>query len=123
MQLSEWVLTATTVTSVLVAAAGVIRERRKPALDTATAAKTNVDADSVQLQIKKMSEERDYRRDIRILDLERWADLARPWMSTKVEQCSRLWQMMIEDRSELGKPMPDMTFPPPPEYPDPRPVT
>lgn len=123
MSLSEVLPTLAATVAVLVAIAGVIANRRKPALDEAQATSALVNSDSVKVQIKRMSDESNIRRDLRILDLEQWADLMRPWASRAKERDDMVFELIREDRKRMGLDMPFIpALPPVPAFPPPRPL-
>lgn len=120
MSLTEWGLLVTTAIAVVTAVAAVFRDRKKPVLDEAQAESALVNSESVKMQIKKMSDESNIRRDLRILDLEKWADAAAPWMSLAIDRFNLICRLLREDREKLGLPMPEIDLPPAPERPAPR---
>jgi adenylate kinase len=123
MSLTEWFSVSTAVLAVAVAVAGIVRDRRKPELDAAQAESAIVNSSSVKQQIKRMSDESNMRRDLRILDLENWADLMRPWASRAKERDDLIFDTIREDRRRLGLEMPHFpALPPVPAFPPPRPL-
>lgn len=121
MSLTEWVSISAAAIAIAGAFAGIVRDRRKPALDEAQATSALVNSDSVKAQIKRMSDESNIRRDLRILDLEQWADLMRPWASRAKERDDICFDLIREDRKRLGLDMPYIPeLPPVPTFPPPR---
>ena len=123
MKWTEYVPIAVSIVSVLAVIAGIVRDRRKPDLDQAQATSALVNSDSVKQQIKRMSDESNARRDLRILDLEEWADVIRPWASRVKERDDIIFETIREDRRRLGLEMPYIPpLPPVPPFPRPRPL-
>lgn len=126
MKWTEYIPIAAAIVAILVSIAGVIRERRKPALDAAQANSALVNSDAVKQQIKKMSDESNVRRDLRILDLEEWADAMRPWSSEVQAYYAMLVDIVKAEMWEAGhRELPGglpTTLPAPPEFPKPRPL-
>ena len=122
MKWTEYVPIAVSIVSVLAVIAGIVRDRRKPDLDQAQATSALVNSDSVKQQIKRMSDESNARRDLRILDLEEWADLMRPWASDAQAKFAMLAEMIRAELWDKGKRMPDIELMPPPKFPPPRPL-
>lgn len=123
MSTSELLLSGTSIISCVGAVILTINNRRKPVLDTATAQKAFVDSDAVKQEIKRMSEESNIRRDLRILDLENWGEDMRPWVFAIKERNDVLYALIREDRKMLGLDMPDIPpLPPTPIFPPPRPL-
>lgn len=120
MKWTEYIPIAVSIVSVLAVVAGIIRDRRKPDLDQAQATSALVNSDSVKQQIKRMSDESNARRDLRILDLEEWADAMRPWASDAQAKFAMLAEMIRAELWDRGRPMPDIDLLPPPKFPPPR---
>lgn len=117
MHWNEIALALSPLAALIVAVWAVIRERRKPQLDEAQ-------IDQVKNEIKRTNEEFNLRRDRRILDLENWGDNMRPWASAMMRRDDVMCNLIKEDRTRLGLPMPDIEpLPPMPEFPKPQPLT
>lgn len=122
MSLTEWVPLAAAFVAIAATLAGIIRDRRKPELDSAQAESAIVNSSSVKLQIKKMSDESNNRRDLRILDLENWGDDMRAWGREVRATFDKICDLMREDRRALNLEMPEIHLSEPPEFPPPRPL-
>jgi hypothetical protein len=121
MPASEWVLVITTTLAVLTAAAAVIRDRKAPVLAQAQADGAIIDAEAVKAEVIRANRDLNVQRDLRILDLERWGDKMRYWVTAVMVRDDVLCRSIREDRAALNLPAPD--FPPlpdPPEFPLPR---
>jgi hypothetical protein len=121
MSANEWVLTATAVISAFVAVAAVIRDRRKPALDTAQAQSALINSDSVKATIKRMSDETNLARDQRIWALEQYVDKMRPWTRSIHDIIDDLCRRLKAELEVNGGQMPDIVVPDAPEVPPPMP--
>lgn len=123
MSLTEWIPIAASCIAIVGAAAAILRDRKKPDLDEAQAKSALVNSDSVKQQIRKMSDESNARRDLRVLDLEEWADKMRPWTYQVRDRYERLQELVKDMLWAEGKKMPeDMGLPEPPPFPPPRPL-
>lgn len=123
MSTTEYLSFAAAVVAIGVAIAGAVKDRRKPVLDAAQAESAIVNSDSVKQQIKRMSDESNMRRDLRILDLEQWGDRVRPYLRIVAQRFDELCDLIREDREKLDLPMPNIEpLPPAPEMPPPRPL-
>lgn len=121
MSLNETVLVATTLLAVATAIAAIVKDRRKPELDAAQAASALVNSDAVKAEIQRTSNALNAARDLRVLDLEKWADKMRPWVWEVRTTFDTMCALMREDRAALGLDMPDLHLSEPPEFPPPRP--
>lgn len=115
------VLWITTTIAVVTAGTAIWQNWRKPKLDAAQAAKLVIDADVVKTEIERAAKALNASRDLRVLDLEKWADKMRP----------TLWDIKVRDEIlidliraayvKLGMPVPDIpAFPLIPDFPPPR---
>lgn len=120
MSWSEALLAAAAIISAIGAVGAVFYKRRQPELDQATAAHQLVSSDAVKTEIEKSSRELNAARDLRVLDLEKWADRMRPWVWEVRTTFDRMCGLMREDRAALGLDMPALTLSEPPEFPPPR---
>lgn len=122
MSLSEILLASAAILSSLGAVGAVFYKRRQPELDNATAAHQLVSSNAVKTEIERASRQLNAQRDLRVLDLETWADLMRPWTREVRDKFDRLFEMLRDERWSAGKDMPEIHLPDPPEFPPPRPV-
>jgi hypothetical protein len=122
MSWSEGLLAAAAILSAVGAIGSVFYKRRQPELDEATAAHQLVSSDAVKTEIERSSRELNAARDLRVLDLEKWADKMRPWVWEVRTTFDRMCVLMREDRVALGLEMPDLKLSEPPEFPPPRPA-
>lgn len=121
MSLNEYVLIGTTLLAVVTTVGAVVRDRRRPALDQAQAASTLINSDAVKNEITRTSNALNANRDLRVLDLEVWADKMRPWTYAVREKYEIMYEMVRETRWAESKTMPDdMHLPEPPPFPPPR---
>jgi hypothetical protein len=120
---SELILWITTGLALLVGLAGIIKDRRTPELNQAQATSALADSDQVKAEIKRLSEQSNMARDLRILDLEKWGDAMRPWASSVMRRDNQMLELIKEDRVRCNLPMPELEpLMPYPEFPAPRPL-
>jgi len=122
MSLNEVVLAITAFGALITAIAALVYNRRKPELDAAQAANALVNSDAVKTEIERSSKALNANRDLRVLDLEKWADKMRPWVWDVRTTFDAMCALMREDRAALGLDMPDLKLSDPPEFPPPRSV-
>lgn len=120
MSLNEIVLAITAIGALITAVAALVYNRRKPDLDAAQAASALVNSDAVKTEIQRTSNALNAARDLRVLDLEKWADKMRPWVWEVRTTFDAMCALMREDRSVLGLEMPDLKLSDPPDFPPPR---
>lgn len=121
MPLGEWISIATAATAIVIAGAGVLRDRKTPVLQQAQADGAVIDAEAVKAEVKRANNELNVQRDLRILDLERWGDRMRPWTSAVKARDDVMCDLIREDRRALNLPMPEIApLPDAPEFPPPR---
>jgi hypothetical protein len=100
------------------------RDRRKPTLDLAQAQQTIASSAQVKATIQRMSDETNAARDLRIWDLEQYADKMRPWVRLVVERFDQVRDLMRWEFESNGRVVPFIEdIPPPPELPPPRPLS
>lgn len=123
MTLSEGVLICTTLLAVATAIGAIVRDRRKPLLDAAQAASALVNSDAVKTEIERTSKALNANRDLRVLDLEKWADKMRPCIWAIKERDDVICNALRQAYTRLELPMPSLPpFPEIPEFPEPRPL-
>lgn len=123
MPIDRIVLITVTLLSIATAVAAMIRDRKVPELTVAQATASLVSSDQVKAEIKRMSEQSNMSRDLRILDLENWGDKIRPFLSKVVARDNMLLTLIREDRVRCNLPMPDIApLEEPPPFPEPRPM-
>ncbi|MCG5431259.1 hypothetical protein LV457_03010 [Mycobacterium sp. MYCO198283] len=113
MTWSEAALIITAVASVVGAVWVIVRERRKPTLDLAN-------SDQIKAQVKKISDETNARRDLRVLQLENWAfEKVRPWGRDAVTKFDQQGDLLRELAKAVGREVPVIHLDPFPEMPPP----
>lgn len=118
-----WVLYATTLLAIITAIAAIVKDRRKPDLDAAAIESTVINSAKVKAEIKSRAQQENFRRDLRILDLEEWGEQVRPYLSQVAERDNQMLTLIREDRVRCKLPMPDIApLPPPPPFPKPQPL-
>lgn len=125
MQLNEIVYILTTIGAIGVAVAAIIRDRRKPALDSAQAENTLVNSESVKATIREMTDQANAKRDqanamrdLHLLQLEDWAfEEVRPWGREVVRKYDKQNDMLRELGARLDVDVPEDHLPPFPEMP------
>ena len=130
MQISDVALWVTTGTALLVAVGGLFQQWRTmrdsagtPKLTEAQTDTQVVTAEQMKNEIKRQTQEGNIWRDLRILDLERWGDAMRPYLSARDRREDQMLELIREDRARCGLPMPEIApLPPAPPYPEPRPL-
>lgn len=86
-----------------------------------TRRKDSAQTDEVKQTIRKMSDETNASRDLRIWDLEKWSDLMRPWARAVLARVDTLCDLLDAELNAQGKQLPPMDpLPPMPEPPPPR---
>lgn len=122
MSLSEILLATAATLSAAGAIGATFYKRRQPILDEATAAHQLINSEAVKTEIERSSKELNAARDLRVLDLEKWADKMRPWIWEVRAKFDTICNLMREDRKALGLDMPILELSDPPEFPAPRPL-
>lgn len=115
MTLTEVALILTAGGSLALTVWTIVKERRKPQLDEAQTR-------AVQVEVARSSAELNASRDLRVLDLEQWADKMKPWTREVRDKFEMVCELLKEERWAVGKSMPEIHLPPPPEPPPPRPL-
>lgn len=124
MSITEIALGITAIGGLLVGIAALIYQRKQPELNQAQAASELINSESVKTEIARSNNALNAARDLRILDLEKWADNMRP----------TIWKIKVRDDAmctlikgaytKLELPVPDIPeFPEIPEFPPPRVLT
>lgn len=123
MSLSEVFLAAAAILSAVGALGAVFYKRRQPELDQATAAHQLVSSDAVKTEIERSSRALNAARDLRVLDLENWADEMRPWVYGVRTRDDMMCDLIKKAYEKLQMPIPDIPeLPDTPKFPEPRPV-
>jgi histidinol dehydrogenase len=123
MTWSEGLLAGAAILSALGAMGAVFYKRRQPELDEATAAHQLVSSDAVKTEIERASRELNAARDMRVLDLEKWADKMRPVLWKIKDRDDVMCEMVRTAYARLGLSPPHIPdFPEVPEFPPPRPM-
>lgn len=121
MPASEWISIATAATAVLIAIAAVVRDRKTPVLTQAQADGVRIDAEAVKAEVKRANTALNVGRDLRILDLEKWADRMRPTIYRIKERDDVMCTLIKSAYAHMEMPIPDIPpFPEVPEFPPPR---
>lgn len=121
MPASEWVLVTTTAIAVLTALAAVIRDRKTPVLQQAQADGAVIDSQMVKAEVKRANNALNVERDLRVLDLEKWADRMRPTIYKIKERDDVMCTLIKDAYVRLNLPVPVIPeFPEVPEFPPPR---
>jgi hypothetical protein len=120
---TEVLLAAAAIGSPLAAFAAVYYKRRQPELDQATAAHQLISSDAVKAEIERSSRELNAARDLRVLDLEKWADKMRPVIWKIKARDDVMGELIKGAYAQLTLPAPMIPeFPEIPEFPAPRPL-
>lgn len=116
MTLTELGLVITPVLAIAGAAWAIIRDRRKPSIDGGT-------AKQIGLQVERITRDLNAARDLRVLDLEKWADKMRP-VIWKIKDRDDVMCSIIKALAwDLERKIPNIPdFPDIPEFPEPRPL-
>lgn len=118
---AEWIPAVVSVLSVISALVAVFYKRKQPELDHATAAHQLVSSDAVKAEIERSSRALNASRDLRVLDLERWADEMRPVIWKIKDRDDIMCEMITQAYVRLGMEAPAIPpFPEVPEFPPPR---
>lgn len=117
MNVSELILGGTSILSAAGVITAAVWKRGQPSLDKATEAK-------YRGELKKMSEETNRNRDIRIWQLEGYIDLDRTWHRKIIVLCERLIDLAVQAKTggflPVGTVIPTTEdIPSPPEPPEP----
>ena len=117
----EWIPAGVAVFSAAAALLAVFYKRKQPMLDEATAAHQLVSSDAVKTEIERSSRELNAARDLRVLDLEKWADRMRPVIWKIKARDDVMCDLIKGAYSKLTLPVPVIPdFPVIPEFPAPR---
>lgn len=123
MTLSEILSICTTLLAIAVAVAAIIRNRRQPQLNAAQTVSALVSSDAVKAEIERTTKALNANRDLRVLDLEIWADHMRPCIRSIQARDDVMCDALRVAYTRLELPMPDLpAFPEIPEFPPPRPI-
>ncbi len=121
MTWSEALLGAAAILSSLGAIGTLFYKRRQPELDQATAVHQLVTSDAVKTEIERSSRALNAARDLRVLDLEKWADQMRPVIWKIKGRDDVMCDLIKGAYVKLALPAPTIPeFPEIPEFPAPR---
>jgi hypothetical protein len=121
MTWSEALLGGAAILSALAAIGSLFYKRRQPELDEATIEHTLVNSDAVKTEIERESRKLNADRDLRVIDLEVWADKMRPALYAVKRRDDVLCDLIRTAYDKLALPVPVIpAFPEIPEFPPPR---
>ena len=113
MTLAETALLGTTIVAIVGAMAAIVRDRRKPRVDMASASQ-------IESVVKEYADKSNARRDLRLLQVENWAySQVRPWGWDAVAKFNLQNDMVRVLAVKLGETVPEVHLAPFPEMPPP----